>query len=322
MKFSNLCFFLFLIDLIAAQDLENINNLSTVIFFSYGLFLYYWIIFFFVLKLEIINGYGYPYEEHKVTTEDGYILTLHRIPYGKNCDFNSTKGPVLLQHGLLSSSADWVIMGPRKGFAFILADHCYDVWMGNSRGSYYSREHETLTMNDNKFWEFSWHEMGVYDLPAVIDYVLDKTGYPDLFYIGHSQGTTQFWIFNEFNHSYESKVKAMFALAPIAFLGHSKSLVLQIISQFQYIASVSFKQFDRTYFIRFWKLNLLQWIVQWIGWNEFLPKDGILSQFGEALCKESIPLATDICSSIVFLICGFDSDQMNRVNKTLFSFTL
>ena len=30
---------------------------------------------------DLIRFYGYPLEEHQVETEDGYILTLHRIPY-------------------------------------------------------------------------------------------------------------------------------------------------------------------------------------------------------------------------------------------------
>ena len=32
---------------------------------------------------EIVEHHGYLFESHEVTTEDGYILTLHRIP-GKN----------------------------------------------------------------------------------------------------------------------------------------------------------------------------------------------------------------------------------------------
>ncbi|VDM77088.1 unnamed protein product [Strongylus vulgaris] len=34
-------------------------------------------------KPEIIQYWGYPVEVHKVLTMDGYILTLHRIPYGR-----------------------------------------------------------------------------------------------------------------------------------------------------------------------------------------------------------------------------------------------
>lgn len=47
-------------------------------------------------------------EVHHVTTMDNYILELHRI--GRP---NATA--VLLAHGLLDSSATWVLMGPQKG---------------------------------------------------------------------------------------------------------------------------------------------------------------------------------------------------------------
>jgi hypothetical protein len=32
--------------------------------------------------------------------------------------------------------------------------------------------------------------MGLYDVPAEIDYILNVTGYEKLSYIGHSEGTT------------------------------------------------------------------------------------------------------------------------------------
>jgi lysosomal acid lipase/cholesteryl ester hydrolase len=49
-----------------------------------------------------------------VTTEDGYILTMHRIPYSPKSPAAPNKSVVFLQHGLLGSSADWIILGPKK----------------------------------------------------------------------------------------------------------------------------------------------------------------------------------------------------------------
>ena len=53
---------------------------------------------------ELIKYWGYPVEEHFVTTEDGYILGMHRIPYGKGGpSANSSRIPAFLAHGLESS---------------------------------------------------------------------------------------------------------------------------------------------------------------------------------------------------------------------------
>lgn len=41
---------------------------------------------------------------------------MHRIPGSpKSPHTNSTKIPVLVMHGLMESSAGWVVMGPEKG---------------------------------------------------------------------------------------------------------------------------------------------------------------------------------------------------------------
>ena len=61
---------------------------------------------------------------------------------------------------------------------YILADACFDVWMGNSRGNTFSRGHASLDNKSDEYWDFSWHEMGLYDIPTVIDYILARTGHP------------------------------------------------------------------------------------------------------------------------------------------------
>ena len=57
-------------------------------------------------------------ETHIATTDDGYILTMHRIPYSKNdpdsFTNNKTRPVVFIQHGLLCSSADFVLSDPPK----------------------------------------------------------------------------------------------------------------------------------------------------------------------------------------------------------------
>lgn len=62
----------------------------------------------------MITRNGYPEETHQVHTADGYILTIHRIPC-RSSDQTSSKPVVVLLHGLLGTSADWVIPGRGKG---------------------------------------------------------------------------------------------------------------------------------------------------------------------------------------------------------------
>lgn len=72
--------------------------------------------------------------------------------------------------------------------AYLLADAGYDVWLGNARGTHMSREHAWLNADDPKYWDYSWQDVGQIDLPASIDYVLEKTKHPKLTYVGFSQG--------------------------------------------------------------------------------------------------------------------------------------
>lgn len=57
------------------------------------------------MQAQLIKRYKYPVETHHVITTDGYILGVHRI-------VNSGKPPVLLMHGLLDSSATWILTRP------------------------------------------------------------------------------------------------------------------------------------------------------------------------------------------------------------------
>lgn len=76
---------------------------------------------------------------------------------------------------------------------------------------------------------FSWHEMGVFDLPAYIDYILERTARSQLHYIGHSQGTTTFFVMASTRPEYNQKIKSMHALAPVAYFEHNTNLLLKIV---------------------------------------------------------------------------------------------
>ena len=65
--------------------------------------------------MELILDAGFLGREHRVVTPDGYILSLHRL-HTDHGDHGPPGPVVFLQHGLFSSSADWVIGHRSKAF--------------------------------------------------------------------------------------------------------------------------------------------------------------------------------------------------------------
>ena len=138
---------------------------------------------------ELVERRGFSCVPHRVVTSDGYILTVFRVgPSNFIQASNRSREPVLLMHGLLDSAVTWVNNFRSQSLAYVLVDAGFDVWLGNVRGSTYSRQHLRLDPDiDRAYWEFSFDEMARNDLPATISTVLRVTGKSRLSYIGHSQ---------------------------------------------------------------------------------------------------------------------------------------
>ncbi|XP_004524840.1 lipase 1 [Ceratitis capitata] len=158
-----------------------------------------------------LERHKYAVELHNITTADGYELMLHRIP-------KPGQQPILLVHGLLTSSLAWVLQGPGKSLAFLLADRNYDVWLANLRGSPYARSHTQLSTKSVDYWSFSFHEMGAYDLPAIMDHIGNATSFQPLLLIGHSQALNAFLVLCSMHPEYNERIQLMQALAPIVQL--------------------------------------------------------------------------------------------------------
>ncbi|KAE8955875.1 hypothetical protein PR002_g31650 [Phytophthora rubi] len=146
---------------------------------------------------------------------------MHRLPKSYDESQSGTaaatsKPAVLLQHGIIESSFAWVCNYRNQSLAFVLADAGYDVWIGNSRGNTYSNESTHYTTDDDEFWDFSWEDMGLYDLPAMINYVQDTSGRSTISYVGHSQGVTQALVGFADNQTLAKSVSYFGALAPVS----------------------------------------------------------------------------------------------------------
>ena len=238
---------------------------------------------------EMIADAGYPAETHDVVTPDGYILRLHRIPHDRDGVYNNSRPLVFLMHGLLSSSADWVVTGPGAGLAFILSDEGYDVWLGNYRGNTYSHDHVNNSITKKEYWAFSWDEMAQYDLPTMIEHTLQVTGHKDLYYIGHSMGTITYYTACNYHPWIPEATKLM-----VGYGAHTvvPNMISPVISMMAYFA------------------DDIQSLLNYLGIYEFLPSNWLMEWWATKVCDENM-VYLRICENLMFLVAGYNQNEMN-----------
>ncbi|XP_068140647.1 lipase 3 [Drosophila tropicalis] len=248
---------------------------------------------------SLITNHNYPVEEHTVHTPDDYILTIYRIPTSPkrqqlNETFGQKKPVVFLQHGILCASDDWIINGPETSLAYMFADAGYDVWLGNARGNTYSRQHKSLHPDTSDFWKFSWHEIGVYDLAAMLDYSLSESNQTSLHFVAHSQGTTTFFVLMSSLPWYNEKVRSVHLLAPIAFMRYHSFILSKLGGIF--LGSPSF----------------LSWV---LGSMELLPITKVQKLMCEHVCSEG-SMFKFLCKGLLDFIGGWGTRHLNQLFLT------
>ena len=228
---------------------------------------------------EIVSSKGYDIERHFAVTDDGYILGMFRMPRAKRekkSPGDKQKPVVYLNHALLDSSFAFVCNSPEESLGFILADRGYDVWFGNNRGNTYSTNHTTLSTDSEAFWNFTFDEMALIDLPTHINYVLQHTGVETVSYVGHSQGTIQAFAGFSSLPDLAKKINMFVGLAPVAYVHHQRGWILNIIADLD--VDLLFKA---------------------LGVKKFLTR-GLISKFAPWLCS----VLPGICNDVIELIVG------------------
>ena len=84
---------------------------------------------------QLVHSRGFALEIHSVVTEDGYMLSIHRlVPKSYSAkNYTTTRKPVIVQHGLFGASTDFLINSPHRhspnssygdtfGFALLLTE--------------------------------------------------------------------------------------------------------------------------------------------------------------------------------------------------------
>ncbi|KAF6201552.1 hypothetical protein GE061_003943 [Apolygus lucorum] len=168
---------------------------------------------------ELIHDAGYQYSSHRVTTEDGHILSLLRLNLeGVKATNEST--PVLIINGFTFQSDGWLALG-NSSLPFVLATLGYDVWLGDQRGNSRSLDHVNLSVHDFRSHNYTFHEQGIYDLPAFIDHILKVTERNQILYVGYSLSCGMMIVMNSERPEYNDKVLGAVFLAPA---GHLRKL--------------------------------------------------------------------------------------------------
>ncbi|XP_037781825.1 gastric triacylglycerol lipase-like [Penaeus monodon] len=276
----------------------------------------------FASTADLCRMAGYAVEEHRVVTEDGYILTVHHVPPYANPtrsggDAESDHSPpatsdkgerrsrsaetaeegghahvgsgnvVFLQHGLMGSSDNWNTNTEEDSLAYLLSNAGFDVWMGNFRGNIYSRGHVSITHDNPEFWRFSYDEMARHDLPSMLDYVANRTRAEKVHYVGHSMGTTVFFALMSSRPEYQSRVRSMVALAPVA-------TVQSITSPIKYLAPI---------------VSELHFMLRLFGNDEELMTNRLLTSLWDPyrVCSNQA-----ICENLQFMITGFDPERADK----------
>ncbi|KAG5864156.1 hypothetical protein JTB14_026012 [Gonioctena quinquepunctata] len=163
---------------------------------------------------EIAKRYGYFLEQHVVTSEDGYILTIFRLVDTKGKKVGNRQ-PLVVEHGILLDGISWMVSG-NDSLAFYFADAGFDVWLINSRGTTLSRKHTNGSISERDYWNFSFHEMAIYDTPQIMELISNHTNRFDIIHIGHSMGTTSSMIYSILKSDHARKhVKGLIQLAPV-----------------------------------------------------------------------------------------------------------
>ncbi|MFH1753999.1 MAG: alpha/beta hydrolase [Candidatus Omnitrophota bacterium] len=144
-------------------------------------------------------------KEHITRTKDGWDISIKR--YLSEDSVKQSKGAVILCHGFNFNNLFWDL-DERSSLARYLARNGYDVWAPSLRGSGLSSKTLAAGLKDWTRWrpnnigrvitkaandvtKRTWtiddhiHQ----DVPAIVDYVREKSGFDKVYWIGHSMGS-------------------------------------------------------------------------------------------------------------------------------------
>ena len=226
---------------------------------------------------------------YDIVTSDGYIITIFKIPSAFSKPGNL---PFLLLTGLIDSSDTWVANSPELSIPFFLLSRGYTVYLGNVRGNHYGRRHVQYTVDDAEFWNYSFHEMAILDLPTIIKFVKKTEAVDKVNYLAHSQGTQVYLAgASDMPDFYNSSLNEIILLSPISKLDNIKSASLLWAS-----------------------LTNIDHLVLYSGYTNLLYRHKQISQISQYFCRD----LGYICKYIIESEIDLDTKDINMSRLNFF----
>lgn len=214
--------------------------------------------------LDIISARGFKAELYLTSSyqpiaqqrqqASPYTLSVYHLINPSADPKRLNRYPVLMFHGLggdaaqmVSNSQDSRPRRPRQSYnteinyeldgddnlAFMLANNNFDVWLVDARGTNLNNHQSSIDLDLNeagRYWNFTLDEQALYDLPALIDFVLKQTQQTKLHYIGYSESTFFMFALLSWRPEYQDKLVSQTAMAPVTNPAHIRGMALALFS--------------------------------------------------------------------------------------------
>lgn len=155
--------------------------------------------------------------------------------------------------------------------------------------------HKTLNVHSKEYWNFSFHEIGYYDVPTMFDFMLSHTNTSRAFYVGHSQGGTSLMVLLTLRPEFNDKIIHAHLMAPAVFM----------------------KNFPHP-FMRFFASELNAFIDKY-QYYDFLSSTQLMNfiePVNSFVCQRNSPII-GMCTNILSMICGRNDNGTETDSKIL-----
>ena len=105
------------------------------------------------------------------------------------------------------------------------------MWLGNHRGNLFSAKFNPK-IKDTGLFNCTMDDLVKYDLPAMINYVKSRTGVEKVYYLGHSQGNTVFFMPAMHDSAFgENNIERYVSLGTVPYISYAQMFAIEVLDK-------------------------------------------------------------------------------------------